>query len=489
MILKKTNALFIFVILIALALRLVIVENIFLSSDDADIPNNIIKNYSLDKIDNLFIQGHGITAYIMPLITYSIINKLLNIDINEFIWHLHSLIFGIIGLIYLYLYTKLISKPKTAILTLLLFSVFPAHVYFSSKIYLFFLILDFTFLYMSLYYVTLFSEQQNKKNALFAGLSIALYILTSIVFPLIFLILLIIFLKKRKKIKLTNISELFFIPIILSLAFLITTNIISYTKYGKLTGVVGHVFNSSSGGIGLFLISYIKSLFILAHPINIIILFLLSLILIKLFGKSNNNVLIYFGLIYSIPYLFFFTRFIEGVAPYLLNAFSFFLIWFVVNLFNSKFKQRIRILIYLTVLIVFLLGLLNLIFPNIDSGWFNTGIYGLYNVHKLDDSGVKGIKEVAEWIKNNTNNNATIFSDAIGGAGIEPPVAEYYFQRKNYALFDGQEDEVKQLFEEVKDKVDILVLKHNFIKPDKEFIKVFKLTKNNETIIKVYKRL
>ncbi len=76
MILKKTNALFIFVILIALALRLVIVENIFLSRDDADIPNNIIKNYSLDKIDNLFIQGHGITAYIMPLITYSIINKL-----------------------------------------------------------------------------------------------------------------------------------------------------------------------------------------------------------------------------------------------------------------------------------------------------------------------------------------------------------------------------------------------------------------------------
>jgi len=78
-------------------------------------------------------------------------------------------------------------------------------------------------------------------------------------------------------------------------------------------------------------------------------------------------------------------------------------------------------------------------------GWWKHPLLGTRNFHGTYVANV-GFKAAAEWVRRNARPGDRVFSDAAGGAGLEPPLVAMYFDMPYYALYDAPQIEPYRRF-------------------------------------------
>lgn len=499
------------ILLISFSLRIYTANRIFRSSDEVAVTAAVIRYFprsiqSFNFLDDsketsnplgLLLQGHNIMPYAIGLFAFSF-GWIFKIPMTEFIWNLFSIFLGIFSVLLIFLFINYLFDVRSALISALFIGLLPMQVYPSQSIGNIHHFINFLFLVGTIYFFSKFFKEESKMNAICASIFLSIYLLSSMIFPLIFILILflgIIFVKEKnpdislyhiikKVISLFLNRRIILFPSLI-LSFFWMSNFISWILHKKFVGVIGHVFYAPSSIVGFHFSNFIESMIMTTNLVVMVIFIFCLLVSFKKpsFIKKSLFLFIWFT-IYSFPFLMLVSRPAWTWTMYMFEAMGSLIIMLgiiIANLdkfFAPEHFLKLNFLKFILITIIassFLLGDLSFIFqmktiPNL----FKTGIYGNFEGLPFPIFDDFGVKAAGYWIRANTNKTASIFANYYRtGAGIEPWVADYYFHRNTYSLYDGNINQSLRLFNKVKDKVDILILDAGEIDYFRDFLQKF----------------
>jgi len=253
---------------------------------------------------------------------------------------------------------------------------------------------------------------------------------------------------------------------------------ISTSDVGANIGMIGHIF-AKPKYFDFHLLSLADSFLGVINPVLFIFILLMVTIGIKhLFTLKKESILLFAGLIYSLPFAFFLDPSTVNVKVYIFTSIVFLIMFSFIMLFKLKFKPYFKNIILVILFIVTILHLFPKIYgiPEYDTNFITNGAY-LYDC---------GIKAVGFWVRTNTAPEAKIMSK-YESTRIGPINGKYYLHRQIYNVFEPAN--MNNFFEKHLNEVDYIILgpyDNDYIqKAEKNsFILSYKLLyQNNKTFL------
>lgn len=451
---KKTNnyIYLLFILIIATLVRLFLLDKPFCANDVA-----LFQQFSLDSlpleginsffnIDNfgignplrVFVFLYSITYPIFWLMIISLYN-FIGIPFTDLTWRIPILLVGVLSIVVIYLFLQKFLSKKQSLISAAFFSIFPLHVAWSRSIantMLFSLSIQLLALYFFINYL----ENNNKNSLLISSIFIALFILSDNFFPQFLILIIFVFIvynrnaffsnKRRKNIYLNIFNwRMFLFPslaLFLQLLIFIIIYSLNFSGIGFNAGMLGHIL-AKPKYLGLHLFLIIELFWELINPLLFTFIVIMIILGIKSFFKFEKvSILLFGGLIYVLPFIFFMDPTKVNVKVYLFTSIVFFILFAFVIFFNLNLNKNIRNCVLMLLFLVTFLSLFPKVYgiPEADENFINYG-------SNMNDCGIKAL---AYWVRINTDADLNIMTK-YDSTRIGPPNGKYYLHRKIYAVF------------------------------------------------------
>lgn len=441
-------------------------------------------NYGIGNPLRVFALLYSITYPIFWLVVMSFY-EITGIGITELAWRVPLMLISLLTILVIYFFLQKFLTKKQSLIATAFFVILPAHITWSrsvSNIMMFSLSIQLCAIY---FFMTYF-ETNKKKYGLLSSLFIALFILTDNFFPQFLVIIGFIFLiynyrnfKSIKSLK-TSLMKILnwrvcllpFLALCLQFLIFLVGKLINSPEVGSDFGMIGHIL-AKPKYFGSHLFPLSKAFYSLTNPVICgFILVMIILGLRSLIKLRKESVLLFAGMIYSLPFAFFMNPNTVNVRIYIFPSLVFLLMFSFTMLFKIKFKSSFRNIFLICLFLI-------------------TGLFVPLKIYGIPESNVNftgygsnlrdcGIKAVGYWFRTNTDLDAKIMpkyeSTRIGQIN-----GKYYLHRSIYGVFYPPNWD--DFFEAHLDDVDYIVLGPE----DKHYIERTKAAGFNLTYRLIYK--
>ncbi len=468
------------ILLLALGLRLYEIGGPFSSSDDAEIAWHVSLYYprgwqSFNILSGdvqkttplrLLTLSHGPLNAAVACIFVSFCS-FLNLAITESVWHFPFGLLGAASVLATYALVRSVAGKSAALLAALFIAVSPFHVAYSRTSGVSHHILAYLLQSLSLFlFIRFFSGARKPRDEWAASLSLALCITTDFGFPATIVAIgcsgLICYYETKGNFAGAYRSLLkdfhrrrLVIPVLLSMELVFLEFVVPLILYGSPSGILGRAYVSQKN-FGLYFGQYAKTVVFLTNPIIWVVVVPCILLSVKYFLPLDRKaIFLLWGVLYSFPLL------IMGrsrLLTYYITIVGAFLIATSVILFDPPFLRKtpltrtVGTVTGLLVAVALLMTTLSLI--------WRVPVPPLL-AHEPDQGSVReenGAKAAGWWIRKMTPDARYVYTDAHGGAGLEQPVAWYYFHRPVLALWDASREEAFAMLDAKREQIDVLVI-------------------------------
>lgn len=517
----KKSILWMLVILLILGffLREYKIIEVFTSNDEMDPVYHTLKTlsipWSLDKLTNIGTENPIARMFVYPVslggintvFTWVILgHDLLRLPINEDFWFFPFIFMGVLSILLIFLIIKKIANVETAFLASIFMIILPIHIALSRFISQLIVAVFLNALFVLFYFY--YFETKKIKYLLLSSFVFSLYIVSHNEFMgiLPFILFLPLCYSRGKKEYFENISKSimdwrFFLLPLITLTLLLIIHLSVVMKTGIVCyDLIGHTFSGGKTQLGFFFFDTVP-LIIANVGIVLSILAILSIPLgvSDIINIKKEGSIFMIAISYILPFIILIPSDVTGVWGHISHG----LIWLVVYiaLILPRAYKLLEKELHLIKCVGFILLCVIILFTLSDTFSYvykEKLIFDDYlNLKDIMKNGVykpdSGAKAAGYWIRTYTPSESMVFSDATGGGGIEPPIGEYYFNRKIIGKNDAKLNDSLKIFEENEEKIGILVVRPEnevlFLNHTKfKFYKVLELLDENKPVLFIYSK-
>lgn len=536
-------------LLLYLVTRLPGLHETFASNDAFDMAIPILKLYSVDwtassifhvgsdnPVARLLVVKHGLPFFWITALWVGLVDVFGGV-VRDSTFTYSQILFGFLDLVMVYLIVKKLHDSRSAVISVLFLFVAPIFLVGSR-----FSVNPLTFsTFMTLliiYFLLRHFEGGNERFLVLVSVCTGIYVISTSqfigIFPLLVYIswlaskgcfsggvvsaerkilagglsarqrISLFFLRAKKVFRPFFRPSFFLFPLLVLFVFTLVHLVVA-----KNTGVVcydfiGHIFSGKETGVGFYPSFFVNLKNNLGLPFFILALVGVVAGSFLRFMSDKRGIFLVWALIYNLPFLLLIpdtatVKYIynfEGNAPLIIFT-GIFVSLSLSYLFDMvKVKASARKLLELLsfgmvafVVAVTLLISVNSVLLDNSLPFFRVDFASPYGIIKED----LGAQAVGFWLRENVDRDAVVFSDAWGGAGIEPQVGQFYFGRRPLGLIDGDAQELLVFFEDNFDRIEyvvgepdtILVYSPHF----SSFFPIFVAAKGDRSLLVVYKKM
>lgn len=412
-------------------------------------------NYGIGNPLRIFAFLYSI-IYPIFLASVALLYNYFGIPITEFAWRIPLILISLVSIWAIYLFLQLFLTRRQSLVTATFFSIFPLHVAWSrdlANVMMFSLPLQI----FALYFLIKYLKTSLNKYAYLSSIFISLFILSDNFFPQ-FLVLIIYtfgvycpdtFRNIRSSLPRINNWRFYVMPVcalVLQILIFLSVRVISPSDVGSNAGMLGHIL-AKPKYLGFHVMPLVGSFYDITNPILFILIISMSLWGIKsLFRLEKKSILLFAGLIYSVPFIFFMDPARVNLKVYLFTSIVFLILFSFVHLFQTKLRVGFKILIIMFLFISTFLSLFPQVygFPAQDSNFMGYGT----------NYGDCGIKTLGYWFRTNTLEDSKVMS--IYGTKIGPINGKYYLHREIYSSFN--QENMQSIFDKYINDVDYVIV-------------------------------
>ncbi|MFA5142309.1 MAG: hypothetical protein WC471_05045 [Candidatus Woesearchaeota archaeon] len=464
-----SNIAFYLVLVVAFLVRIIYSDLPFCGNDLALFQQFVLDSFPTNEWDSfLNTANYGIgnplrifaflysIIYPIFLASVALFYNYLGISITEFAWRLPLILISLISIWAICLFLQLFLTRGQSLVTSAFFSIFPLHVAWSrdlSNVMMFSLPLQ----VFALYFLIKYLRTSLNKYAYISSILISLFILSDNFFPQFLAVVMFTFIVYRQEAFINIRSSLsrinnwrfYAMPIsalILQILIFLSIRIVSPSDVGSNAGMLGHIL-AKPKYFGFHILPLVKSFYDITNPLLFIFIISMSLLGIKsLFRLEKRSILLFAGLIYSVPFIFFMDPTKVNLKVYLFTSIIFLILFSFVQLFQIRLKQRFKIMIILFLFISNFWLLFPQIyrFPISDSNFIDYGT----------NYGDCGIKTIGYWFRTNTPGYIKVLS--FYSTKIGPINGKHYLHREIYSSFN--QENIELIFNKYITDVDYVII-------------------------------
>jgi len=474
----------------------------FISSDDAYVALASLDLFNITgTLDSVLIHGLRFFSFgwgYMRLLVTAVevfIAQLFGLQVTEFTLVFPQIILGTTTCVLVYLLTEELFDESTAKVSSILFAITPIAITASRTIYN---TANTSIFILLLFLLTFIKYLKYDKHKLISPIFLGIYLSSDNQFISIFPLLVCLIYKYKHKLfkalpfRFFAIALLAYAPAILPFLYFLIV------KHRIDGGIIAHnLLRSKIIGFHPEIFTY------LIYSLGLLLFILSAIAIIYCIWtrerKKNNVVILIWASSYLLPWFFLITPALIG-RPYFLPSVIPLIILssqVIIGFFRAPLNKIVKISIFTIILFgifnhtVYTTYKLDTRMPPtlFDSGSF--GIKYFYGDYRTDNWGTK---TAGYWIRNNTSENVTLFTDV----GI--PVAKYYFHRKvladpsiDYGVNISTSLQKSEFLIKMKPEIDVVVLFEKSLiffnnTALKGFEKIVEVTQDNVTKINIYKK-